>query len=204
MTAATNIPPFRNLDIYRLAIIRRFKKQSIAASFGVSPARISQVLRRVQQWVDDSVGHWFYPHRDELRFYVALEIEKIRLFESDDHPQEVIIEGLGSRYSRKVTTADHQPGAHVGTHPDPHFSPHPLNSSAKVGEDQSALSQSGAEVLASPATLELGHRLAQLLTLWKKPQKVNSPRKSPAPNYRPSRNQSTTRPKSACIPAGEP
>ena len=180
MAAARNIPPFRNLDIYRLAVVRHLKKQDIAASFGVSPARISQVLRRVQQWVDGSVGHWFYPHRDELRFYVALEIEKIRLFESDEHPQEVVIEGLGSRYSRKITTSDHQPGAHVAANVGPHLSAHALNSSAKVGEDHSPLSQSGAEVSATPATLELGQRLAQLLTLWKNSKKVERPWKSPA------------------------
>jgi hypothetical protein len=181
MAAASQVPPFRNLDIYRLAVIRRVKKQEIAASFGVSPSRISQVLGRVQQWVNDSVGHWFYPRRDELRFYVALEIEKIRLFESDEQPQEVVIEGLGWRYSRKNTTTDAGLGPHVGAHLAPHLSTHPLNSSAKVGADQSALSQSGAELFASPATLELGHRLAQLLTLWKKSKKVDSLRKSPAP-----------------------
>lgn len=50
-------PTLRDLDIYGLVIVRRWKQKHVAESFGVEPARVSQVVRRVRAWVDERVGN---------------------------------------------------------------------------------------------------------------------------------------------------
>ena len=44
-------PALRDLDIYGLVIVWRWKQKHVAGSFGVQPARVSQVVRRVRAWL---------------------------------------------------------------------------------------------------------------------------------------------------------
>ena len=185
MATSPKAPSLRNLDIYRLAVARHIKKQEIAASFGVTPSRISHVLRRVEAWVNSSVGDWLFPNRHDFRFYAALAVEKIQLRESQNDPDDVVIEGHGWRYTRSKRPVDRNPqldtpaggpaDTSTATHPGPHLAPHltahPVNSTAQAATDASALTPDAPIDSASPATLDLAHRLAHLLTLWKKSKK---------------------------------
>jgi hypothetical protein len=105
------LPPFRSLDIYRLVVARGLKHLAVAKSFHVDPSRISQVIRRVRDWVNDSLGDWLFPGRDDLRFYVALELAHIRAAESPDDPHEVTLTGPGCTYTRHTQDQPHQPEA---------------------------------------------------------------------------------------------
>jgi len=98
-------PALRDLDIYRLVVVRRWKQKHVAESFGVQPARVSQVVRRVRAWVDERVGAWLFPGRNDLRFLAALDRAQIRIHEADENPQNVTIEhASGSlRYIRTAT-----------------------------------------------------------------------------------------------------
>jgi hypothetical protein len=185
MSKEPRTPSLRCLDIYRLAVARHIKKQDIAASYGVTPSRISHVLRRVEAWVNSSVGDWLFPHRHDFRFYAALAVEKIQLCESPHDPEEVVIEGHGWRYVRtnrpaEVTpqldnpadlSADTSTTPQLGPHFAPHLTAHPVNSTAQAANDASALTPDTPIDSTSPATLELAHRLAHLLTLWRKSKK---------------------------------
>src|SRR5438132_1486720 len=103
MGAPARIPPYRSLDIYRLVVVRGLKQCEVAESFGITPQRVCQVVRRVRQWVNESIGDWLFKGRDDLRFYVALQCEGIRPDESPDEPESIVLAGPGWRYSRRTT-----------------------------------------------------------------------------------------------------
>ena len=50
MSALPRTPPPRNLDIYRLVILRQQQQQAIARALGVTPSRVSQVICKVRSW----------------------------------------------------------------------------------------------------------------------------------------------------------
>jgi len=85
-------PALRDLDIYGLVIVWRWKQKHVAESFGVQPARVSQVVRRVRAWIDACVGAWLFPGRSDLRFLAALDRAQIRFHETEENPQNVTIE----------------------------------------------------------------------------------------------------------------
>ena len=51
MSGRVREPRLRDLDIYRPVVVRRWKQKHVAGSFGVQPARVSQVVRRVRAWL---------------------------------------------------------------------------------------------------------------------------------------------------------
>jgi len=197
MSNSGRIPSYRSLDIYRLVVARRFKQQEVAQSFGLTPQRVCQIVRRVRQWVNASIAEWLFPRRDDLRFYVALDCEHIRPYELPDEPETVLLVGPGWSYSRHdgaVNELDNwRPGSTIEgglTRPQPrtpdpssqlelNLSVQPGNSAAAhPGGPLAATSCDDADC-ASPATTELAHSLAQLLTRWKKLRKVESASKRP-------------------------
>jgi hypothetical protein len=101
MSACPRRPSFRYLDIYRLVVARGFTQRQAARSFGVTPARICQVVRRVRRWVDQSIGDWLLPREHRIRFYVALHCEHIRPYELEADPETVLLVGPGWSYSRQ-------------------------------------------------------------------------------------------------------
>src|SRR3954452_13751624 len=104
MSTYRHLPPCRSLDIYRLVVARRLKQLHVAGSFQVHPSRISQVIRRVRNWVNHTLGEWLFPGRDDLRFYAALEFAQIRVAEHQGDPHQVTFAGPGGPYTRHTQT----------------------------------------------------------------------------------------------------
>jgi hypothetical protein len=99
MSGRKREPELRDLDMYWLVIVRRWKQKHVAESFGVQPARVSQVMRRMRAWVDGRVSEWLFPRRSDLRFLAALDRAQIRICETEENPQDVTIEAA------RLTTA---------------------------------------------------------------------------------------------------
>ena len=45
MSGKKREPALRDLDIYRMVVVRRWKQKRVAESFDVQPSRVSQVVR---------------------------------------------------------------------------------------------------------------------------------------------------------------
>lgn len=192
MSANRRRPPFRSLDIYRLVVARRLKQLDVAKSFGVDPTRISQIVRRVRNWVNATIGDWLFPGREDFRFYVALEFLQIRVFELPHEPENVILTGPGGTYSRHDKTATDVPGwqppaeAQGPLHPPELTNPqlaldmsaHPLTSTSQPNLDAFAATPDPAGDYLPPNILRLGTRMAQLLILWDKHHKSRDPMKA--------------------------
>lgn len=99
------IPACRNLDIYRLVIVRHWKQLDVAASFNVTPVRICQIVARVHAWVNQSIPDWFLEGHPELRFHAALAYERIRALESEKEPEYLMLIGPGWTYVRENRVA---------------------------------------------------------------------------------------------------
>lgn len=177
MTAHHSHPPYRSLDIYHLVVVHHHKQIDVAESFGVDPSRISQVIRRVRNWVDDSIGDWLFPGRDDLRFLVALEFENIHVTETESDPPAVTFQGPQSHYTRSHETAgqaDDPPPLTPNTHQPLNMSVPPLNSSAQLVLDSLAATSDPATTSLTPAITELATHIARLLILWKKNRKPSA------------------------------
>jgi hypothetical protein len=192
--SAARTPPYRSLDIYRLVVARRLKQQDVAKSFGVAPPRICEIVRRVREWVDVSLGDWLFPRRHDLRFYAALACARIRPYEVDDDAEAIVLVGPGWSYCRRdghaaeasaaeadlitqqALSAPDTVATEVAPKVDANLSPQPLNpfinSEAADRDDPPATTSCGGDDSASPTTLELAQRLAQLLILWRKSRKL--------------------------------
>jgi hypothetical protein len=122
MTGRKREPSYRDLDIYHLVIARRWKQKHVANSFGVEPSRVSQVMRRVREWVDACVSDWLFPGQHLLRFLAALDKRGIRIH-SGDSPLNVMIEHVSGlpRYSR--TTSVTLTGTATPTGPNSQIEP---------------------------------------------------------------------------------
>jgi hypothetical protein len=182
MSDHLRIPPCRNLDIYRLVIVRGLKQIDVARSFNVTPGRICQIVRRVRLWVNHSIGDWLFPRRDDLRFYVALECEQIRVQEFENDPETVQFLGPGWSYTREHQTISKSDYSQPTSRPNivAQFSAQPLNSDSVAGAPTLAATSSGESDSVAPHINELAHRLAQLLILSKKSRKFSSALKSPS------------------------
>jgi hypothetical protein len=192
-------PPFRSLDICRLVVARRLKQLDVARSFGVDPSRISQVVRRVRDWVNDSLGDWLFPGRDDLRFYVALELANIRVTETPDDPYPVTLSSPSCTYTRHFPTSPsqpHQPDAQArdtsallsprdpashhdappsqNTHAHPNMSPQPINSPLASNCEPFAATPDATTESIPPHIRQMGLHIAQLLMLWKKHHKLTA------------------------------
>jgi hypothetical protein len=203
MSACPRRPSFRSLDIYRLVVARGLKQCEVARSFGVTPARICRVVRRVRQWVDQSVADWFLPREHRIRFYVALHCEQIRPHEIDADPESVLLVGPGWSYSRQRRIEAHSDGQPpdspgsarvsdpaepstegLGDTPNDPLQPPPrtdaqltpkgINATDAAQTAPQAATSSGSADCASPAIAELAHHLAELLILWKKPKNIRA------------------------------
>ena len=207
MSASPRVPPPRSLNIYRLVVARGLKQLEVAHSFGVSAARISQVVRRVRNWVDDAIGDWLFPGRDDLRFYVALQSEQIRVHELENDPDFVEITSPSWTYSRRISSR--QRGTHeVGrsavrlensgptstpTIPAPtdvNLSAAPINSPAASNSDSLAASSTGQTDYESSLIPDLALCLAQYLIVWKKSRSLTSAFKQPSSFYNNGRQTS--------------
>ncbi len=180
MAENLRIPPFRSLDIYRLVVVRRLKQCHVANSFRITPGRVSQVIRRVRNWVNASIGDWLFPGRDDLRFYVALEAEHIRVHDSPSDPELVVLVGPGwsyVRHNRIESECDWQPGQ--STKSDGDFIAQLINSGLAPAADSPAVTPSAETDSTLPGVNELAHRVAELLIVWKKSQKLSAALKSP-------------------------
>jgi hypothetical protein len=207
MSAHARIPSCRSLDIYRLVVARGVKQATVAEWFNVTPARISQLVSRVRAWVNQSIGDWLFPGRDDLRFYVALECEKIRVEESPDHPENVVLTSPTWTYTRRITptrsvsegcNSPHrsaseghdgdtsydsitpQTSTNIITNTGLNISAEPLNSPPSVhGTPMDATPFVPTDFI-PPHIEEMALRLAQLLMLWKKTRKVSSCVRAPS------------------------
>jgi hypothetical protein len=188
MLRSPRIPPYRSLDIYRLVVVRGLKQLDVAKSFGLTPARVSQIVRRVREWVNAAVADWLFPGRDDLRFYAALQCEQIRPVESEQDPETVLFCGTNRSYSRRDRAVnqvdDWRPGSsELNTlKPDAELKS-ALNLSAQPGNSEAVATPAPNDATPcnqtasdSIATTELAHRLGQLLILWKKSQKLERAR----------------------------
>jgi len=195
MSACPRRPSFRSLDIYRLVVARGLKQREVAGSFGVTPARICQVVRRVRRWVDQSIGDWFFPREHRIRFYVALHFEQIQPYEIEADPESVRLVGPGWSYSRQhriEAQANKQP-SHSASRADrpteglgdsrndplqpapkaaPLLTPKGISAASAAQMAPQAATPSADADCASPAIAGLAHRLAELLILWKKSKNV--------------------------------
>jgi len=188
MSTYRRLPPCRSLDIYRLVIARRLKQLDVAGSFHVHPSRISQVIRRVRNWVNHTLGEWLFPGRDDLRFYAALEFVQIRVAELQGDPHQVTFAGPGWTYTRHTQTttasltAESSQGPQIPLQPPPIDDPRrdltlsdqPIKSSSVVAADHGSASPGPAPDSVTPDIQDMGLRIAQLLILWKKHQKVSA------------------------------
>jgi hypothetical protein len=184
MTAVPKIPPPRSLDIYRLVVARRVKQLKVARLFGVTPSRVSQVVRRVRRWVDDCLGDWLFPRRDDLRFYAALQADQIRVIELPSDPENVDFLAPDWTYSRRVgqaaSVADgDNTSANTPANPATNISAPPLNSPPNPDFDSCAATANGPIDCIPAHVHELAFRLAQLLTIWKKSRTLTSAFKQP-------------------------
>jgi hypothetical protein len=187
MSDHLKIPPYRNLDIYRLVVVRGLKQIDVARSFNVTRGRICQIVRRVRLWVNHSIGNWLFPRRDDLRFYAALESEQIRVQEFENDPETVQLTGPGWSYTRECQTTSEPDNCQLISGPNiaPQFSAQPINSDTVAGVPTLAATSSGESDSVAPHINELAHRLAQLLILSKKSRKFSSALKSPPPSSSP-------------------
>lgn len=179
MSAQSKTPSYRSLDIYRLHVVRHLKQCKIAESFHITPARVCQVVRRVGHWVDQTIGDWLFPGRDDLRFYVALDSEQIRVQESDTDPEVVVLVGPGcsyARHNRVDPQLDRQPDQ--AAKPDASLSSKLINFPLETTGDGSDVNPSGQSDLADPLVTDLAFRIAQLLIVWKKSRKFSAAIKS--------------------------
>jgi hypothetical protein len=193
MPSPAKIPSYRSLDIYRLVVVRRLKQLTVADSFGVTPSRVSHVVRRVRRWVNQAIGGWLFPGRDDLRFYVALECEQIRVHESDHDPLAVVLVGRGWSYARENRVHSQtdqplderaaQPASSTSANHDVHLTGHPINSSSPAPAPSLAETPSATTNSVPPHIDDLAHRLAHLLILWKKSRKLTAAFKSPSPDH---------------------
>jgi hypothetical protein len=172
MTAYHDHPPARNLDIYRLVVLRNQQQQTVAHALGITPSRVSQIITRVRDWVNGSIGDWLFPGRDDLRLHVALEMHQIRLFENDTDPNPVRITGPDFAYTRALQSASQNSSPNA--HPGAHLSAHPLNSPAQVMPSSLAPTPSPETTFPTPDLLDFALHIARLLTIWKKSAKVST------------------------------
>jgi hypothetical protein len=202
MTDQLRIPPLRSLDMYRLAVVRGMKQCQVAAAFGLTRGRVSQVVRRVREWVDGSIGTWLFPGRDDLRFYVALEWAHIRVQESELDADTVVFDALEGSYARIRAAESLGESTPVGDDaefaanlvekpvdkpvdkPGANISAEPINGACKVTAPTvgliSATNPCGGSDLEASRIDELARRLAQLLIVWKKSRKLSAAFRTPA------------------------
>src|SRR5262245_55142343 len=83
-------PSLRNLDLYRLVIVRRQRQIDVAREFGINQSNVSRALARVRDWVDWTTEPWLYRDRHDLRFYAALDRGGFHVRECSD-PYIVLI-----------------------------------------------------------------------------------------------------------------
>jgi len=179
MSAKRKTPSYRSLNIYRLHVARHVKQCRLAESFHITPARVCQVVRRVRHWVDQTIGDWLFPGRDDLRFYVALESEQIRVQESDADPELVALVGPGWSYARQDRADSESPGQpDQAVNRAPSLSAKPINFPLGTTGDRSDVNPSGQSDLADPLIANLAYRIAQLLIVWKKSRKFSAAIKS--------------------------
>ena len=122
------LPAYRDLDIYWLVLLRRWKKKRLARAFGLHPTRVSQIIRRVTAWVDCHVAFWLFRGEPDLRFLVALEKSQLRIVMPTNDPLEIVIEHSPGRitYTRVIDApVCAEPQAPVSTHSSAQFSPPP-------------------------------------------------------------------------------
>lgn len=183
MSVHVKVPTYRSLDIYRLVVARGLKQAEVASLFNVTPVRICQICRRVRRWVDQAIGDWLFPRRDDLRFYVALETEQIRVHESENEPQTVLFTGPGLSYRREVQLAT-QPTAGAAASHDGNvalpLTTAPINSLPCSSKTDMGATSDGVTAFAPPHIAALAHRLAELLIVWQKSRALTGSFKSPS------------------------
>lgn len=187
MSGRTRSPSYRDFDFYRLVVVRRFKQRDVAGIFGVTAARVSQVLGRVEQWVNERVGDWLFPGRNDLRFYVALDREQIRVREGTS-PEHVVIEHVSGKrcYARAGGShselADLDPdeaaklraraeaisSPNMGAKPEPNREAKPLNSAADSRVAFPAATSSGTGVCAAGGAGAPARSLAPIVSTLEK------------------------------------
>jgi len=194
MSEQLKTPPLRSLDMYRLAVVRGVKQRQIAAAFRLTPGRVSQVVRRVREWVNGSIGTWLFPGRDDLRFYVALEWAHIRVQESELDPDTVVFDEPGGSYARTAAAQaadgsrrggeDADRGDKPGDKPGSNLSAEPMNFAYKVAPPPegpiTATNPCGGSYFEASRIDALARRLAQLLIVWKKSRKLRAAFRTPA------------------------
>src|SRR5262249_10062502 len=152
----------------------------------------SQVIRKIRNWVNETIGSWLFPGREDLRFYVALEFEKIRVAERSDDPENVVIHGPGWTYARRDGAPVNLPGSEPP--PDPQFTLntlpilHPqlepglsakgITSTQTTNLDTPQTPPDPSTVFPTPEMLRTGARIVQLMILWEKTKKLRAATKA--------------------------
>jgi hypothetical protein len=95
-------PSYRNLQIYHAWACERRTQAKIAAAYGLSQRRISQVGQQVEAWIRSRVSFHEFTANNGLRFHLAVARERMRLHHDHDPLLEMFVGEDGEeRYLRR-------------------------------------------------------------------------------------------------------
>jgi hypothetical protein len=98
-------PSYRNLQIYHDLAYERRTQMAVAAEFGLSQRRVSQIGQQVLAWVDRLVAPRHFLGQPGLRFHLALAQERLRLHETYDPLLQMFLGDDGQpRYLKRYVT----------------------------------------------------------------------------------------------------
>jgi hypothetical protein len=79
-----HFPTYRNLQLYHEFVTERRTQVALAQRWRISQCRVSQITRRVKNWVDGLVPPRRFAGEPDKRFHLAVALERIRLREAYD------------------------------------------------------------------------------------------------------------------------
>jgi hypothetical protein len=91
-------PSFRELDIFRRVVADKQTQLQVAAALKITQGRVSRAVATVRQWVDCTAGSRPFRTRPDLRFYLALCKERLRLRDEYDPFFKLLDEPSDRRY----------------------------------------------------------------------------------------------------------
>ena len=192
MARQLQTPTPRCLEIYRLVVVRAWNQRQVAAAFNISRPRVCQVVRRVRAWVNAAIGQWLFPGRDDLRFYTALQCAQIRVHESPDDPETILLAGPDWTYTRHASHGDAGVSPATPTqrvsegepplNPSPNINPNtaltltsnPVNALQPIPFPPSDATPSYKNDFDAQLTEDLAHHLAHLLIDWRNSRSLTS------------------------------
>jgi hypothetical protein len=105
------LPSVRNLRIYHDLAYRRLTQVEVAAAYGLTQCRISQIARRVRDWVAAAVPPRGAARQEGIRLHQAIACERLKLRAVCDPLARVLFAGARDQsfIRRGVARVDGQP-----------------------------------------------------------------------------------------------